>query len=360
MNLVRLWVYMGSVMDTPEIILSQTEIKLVAEIDEFKGKWQVLNTLAPDQLLGLRKVATLESVASSTRIEGVTLTDREVEALLFGLEITPLRSRDEEEVAGYAECMNLVFDSQADIPVDENHIKQLHQVLLKYTSKDARHRGEYKKLPNHVEAFDQSGKNMGVVFKTASPFDTPQMMAELINWLSDERREYRTHPLLTIGVFIVHFLAIHPFQDGNGRLSRILTTLLLLQAGYRYVPYSSLERIIEANKDQYYLSLRKAQKTIYTDNHTLMEWLSFFLRSLREQVNVLERKIEDEKHLFKLPPLSVELLKIARERGRFTVRDAVALSGANRNTIKLHIRNLVRRKLLHQEGLRKATWYRPR
>ena len=184
---------------------------------------------------------------------------------LSGLQITSLHSRDEEEVAGYAECIEQVFESYAHIPVDENHIKQLHQVLLKYSSKDTRHRGEYKKLNNPMEAFDQNGKSAGIVFKTATPFDTPQKMTELTEWLTLEGKTRQTHPLLTIAVFIVHFLAIHPFQDGNGRLSRILTTLLLLQAGYGYVLYSSLERIIEENKEQYYLKLRRTQQTIYSD-----------------------------------------------------------------------------------------------
>jgi len=346
-------------MDTPKITLTQTEIKLVAEIDEFKGKWQVLSSLAPDQLSALRKVATVESVGSSTRIEGAKLSDREVEELLSGLDVTRLRTRDEEEVAGYAECMELVFEAHADIPVDENHIKQLHQVLLKYSSKDVRHRGEYKKLPNHVEAFDQEGKSVGVIFQTASPFDTPALMEELIEWLALEWRERLTHPLLTIAVFVVHFLAIHPFRDGNGRLSRILTTLLLLQAGYQYVPYASLERVIEDNKEGYYLALRKTQKTIYTDSSTIMAWLTFFLRGLRKQVALLERRISDEDRLTELPPLSRDLLQITRERGRLTVREAVTLTTANRNTVKLHIRRLVRQGMLLQEGVGKGTWYRP-
>lgn len=350
---------MDIIMDTPDIRLAQPELKLLAEIDEFKGKWQVLSSIAPDQLQALRKVATIESIASSTRIEGAKLTDREVEELLSGLRITHLHSRDEEEVAGYAKCMELVSDSNAEILVDVNHIKQLHQHLLQYVAKDARHRGEYKKLSNNVEAFDQDGKSVGIVFETASPFDTPRLMADLVQWFQSELQERRMHPLLSIAVFIVHFLAIHPFQDGNGRLSRILTTLLLLQAGYTYVPYSSLERIVEAHKEQYYLALRRTQQTIYTDNSTMMEWLGFFLRSLRQQVAVLEKKIENEERLGKLAPLSADLLRHARDLGNLTVRDAVSLTDANRNTIKVHLRRLVARGLLRQEGKGKGTRYRP-
>lgn len=346
-------------MDTPEFKLTQTELKLIAEIDEFKGKWQAITSLAPEQLTTLRKVATVESIASSTRIEGVKLSDREVEELLSGLQVTRLHSRDEEEVAGYAECMELVFDSHTDIPVDENHIKQLHRILLNYSSKDIRHRGEYKKLNNHVEAFDQTGKSVGVVFETTSPFNTPQEMTTLIEWLARDERDRETHPLLLIALFTVRFLAIHPFQDGNGRLSRILTTLLLLRAGYGYVLYSSLERVIEENKEQYYLKLRRTQKTLRSDNSTLMEWTTFFLRSLRKQVSVLEKKLDQEERLTQLPALSQTLLQVARDRGKLTIRDAVQLTGGNRNTIKLHLRQLTQRGLLQQEGIGKGTWYRP-
>ncbi|WP_240142349.1 Fic family protein [Nitrosomonas oligotropha] len=152
------------------------------------------------------------------------------ERLLANLEIKRFTSRDEQEVAGYAEAMETVFQSWADIPVTENHIKQLHRDLLRYSDKDERHRGEYKTLRNDVGAFDADGKMIGIVFETASPFDTPRRMRELVQWLKDTRELARLHPLLITGIFIVTFLEIHPFQDGNGRLSRILTTLLLLQA----------------------------------------------------------------------------------------------------------------------------------
>ena len=231
-------------MDTTGIAITPEMVKLIGEIDEFKGAWKAFQNLAPDRLNLLRKVATVESVGSSTRIEGARLTDGDVERLLSGVGLKHSRSRDEEEVAGYAEAMNLVFESFADIPVTENQIKQLHQILLRYSSKDTRHRGEYKKLPNRVEAFDADGKSVGVVFETASPFDTPRKMQGLVEWFNGAVAKDRQHRLVLIAVFVVHFLAIHPFQDGNGRLSRVLTTLLLLKAGYLYVPYASLERLI--------------------------------------------------------------------------------------------------------------------
>lgn len=352
------WIYMDNIMDTPQLQILPEFLKVISEIDEFKGKWQALSNLAPDRLALLKRVATIESVGSSTRIEGAKLTDREVERLLSGLITTPFQSRDEEEVAGYAEATELIFESYNEIQTNENYIKQLHQVLLKQSTKDTRHRGEYKKSPNHVEAFAEDGSSLGIIFETASPFDTPFKMAELIEWFNKEWQRRELHPLLLIAIFLVHFLAIHPFQDGNGRLSRIFTTLMLLKAGYLYVPYSSLERVIEDNKDQYYLALRRAQSTLYTDNSKLNEWILFFLSSLRKQVFVLESKIETEKVITQLPPLSKEIVQIGKQQGKVTVRDAQRITGANRNTIKAHIQELVRKGRLEKIGIGKGTWYR--
>jgi Fic family protein len=278
----------------PKIGLTHSLLQLIAELDEFKGRWTATHLLAPDRLNALRRVATIESIGSSTRIEGVKLSDAEVEKLLTGVKTYSFLSRDEQEVGGYAEAMELVFANFAELTLTENHIKQLHTALLKHSQKDERHRGEYKKFPNSVEAFDANGKSLGVVFETTSPFDTPKRMVDLVEWTVANLREREIHPLLVIAVFVVHFLAIHPFQDGNGRLSRVLTTLLLLQCGYSYVPYSSLERVIEANKEQYYVNLRRAQGTLSKDDSKLSDWLIFFLQCMQKQKLELEKKLEKE------------------------------------------------------------------
>lgn len=352
-----IWIYLDILMDTPKIIISDEILKLIATIDEFKGAWRAFQNLAPESLNRLRKVATVESIASSTRIEGAKLSDSEVEKLLSGVGLTSFRSRDEEEVAGYADVISLIFKSFNDISLTENHIRQLHQMLLKYSGKDSRHRGEYKKLPNHVEAFDANGKSMGVIFQTATPFETPFKMRELVEWFEKAEKEQLQHKLILIAVFIVHFLAVHPFQDGNGRLSRIITTLLLLRAGYLYVPYSSLEHIIEENKDGYYLSLRRAQSTLDTDKSYISEWIIFFLRSLKRQADVLAVKLDTEQNLLSIPSLSQAILQASRERGTIAIRDMVNITGASRNTIKAHVQNLVRKKLLFREGRGKGAWY---
>lgn len=341
-----------SIQITPEVL------GLIAQIDEFKGAWRALGTLAPDRLSALRRVATIESIGSSTRIEGSKLSDREVERLLSNLQIKSFATRDEQEVAGYAEVMDLVFSSWPEITLTENHIKQLHRDLLVYSEKDERHRGNYKTAPNSVVAFDENRVQVGIVFETATPFDTPRLMTELVTWIQDEQRNARLHPLLLIGLWVVVFLEIHPFQDGNGRLSRVLTTLLLLQAGYAYVPYASLESVIEQNKEAYYLALRQTQGTIRTDAPNWQPWLLFFLRSLAEQVRRLNQKVEREKLVLAvLPELSLKIVEFAREHGRITMANAILLTGTSRNTLKQHFRALVEQGHLKQHGNGRGAWY---
>lgn len=337
---------------TPEVL------SLIAEIDEFKGTWRALGTLAPERLASLRHVATIESIGSSTRIEGSKLSDREVDRLLSNLEIQSFRSRDEQEVGGYAKTMELVFESYNEITLTENHIKQLHRDLLSYSDKDERHRGNYKTSSNSVAAFDAKGKQIGIVFETAAPFDTPRLMKELVEWTSKEWKEKKLHPLLIISIFIVTFLEIHPFQDGNGRLSRVLTTLLLLQAGYIYVPYSSLESIIEQNKENYYQALRQTQKTIRSKKPEWNPWLIFFLRSLQKQIKRLSAKIEKEKLIIAdLPEISLMILEHAKQHGRVTIGEMAKLTDISRNTLKEHFRLLAKRKLITLHGSGRGAWY---
>lgn len=349
---------MDGVIRVETITITPAILKLIAEIDEFKGAWTALGRIAPDRLTALRRIATIESIGSSTRIEGARLSDREVEALLAGPEVKAFTSRDEEEVAGYAETMETVFSHHAEITLTENHIKQLHRDLLQHSSKDERHRGEYKTHDNHVEAFGPDGESLGIVFETASPFDTPRLMTALVAWTESNLGEGDLHPLIVIAVFIVVFLAIHPFQDGNGRLSRILTTLLLLRAGYEYVPYSSLESVIEQSKDSYYRALRQTQGTLAGQTPDWQPWLNFFLRALQQQKARLGRKLERERLILgDLPELSAQILELCRERGRVTVAEAAKVTGANRNTIKDHIKALTRAGHLEKHGAGRGTWY---
>lgn len=343
---------------TAALSITPEMLRLIGELDEFKGAWRAFRALAPERLAALRRIATIESIGSSTCIEGARLTDREVERLLAGLDTSSFRSRDEEEVAGYAEVMEMVFAGWETISLTENHVKQLHQVLLKYSSKDVRHRGDYKKLPNNVEAFDADGKSIGIVFATTTPLETPWRMQELIAWTREALGGKIWHPLLAIGVFTVCFLAIHPFQDGNGRLSRVLTTLLLLQAGYAYVPYSSLESVIEAGKESCYLALRRTQGTLSQDAPDWEPWTLFFLRALQRQKMRLEEKVVREQVWgTALSALSVQILELAREHGRISTAQIETLTGESRSTIKARLTALVQTGKITRYGQGRATWY---
>jgi Fic family protein len=337
------------------IPISAEMLRLVSEIDEFKGHWRTWQSLTPDRLQGLRHVATIESIGSSTRIEGSRLSDREVEALLSRLETQSFATRDEQEVAGYAFVMEQVFAHASEIPLTANMLKQLHRDLLQYCTKDERHRGEWKSLLNHVAAFDADGCELGIVFETSAPFDTPVHMGVLLDWYRRAEADSGLHPLLRIGIFVVVFLAVHPFQDGNGRLSRILTTLLMLRAGYGHVPYSSLESIVEQNKEAYYLALRRTQTTWRDGSADWPAWLMFFLRSIRQQITRLQQRLDASRP--QLSPLARQLASLFETHETLTNAQATALTGANRSTLKAKFAELINARLIEAHGKGRGAYY---
>ncbi len=333
-------------------------VRLVAEIDEFKGYWKGMQVLPPDTLANFRVLATIESIGSSTRIEGSRLSNREVAALLKDIDMRSFQTRDEQEVAGYARAMELVQGQFADIELTENNIQYMHKVSLKQSEKDNWHLGNYKKHPNHVAAFDGDGKEIGVIFETAAPMMTPPLMARLVSRTQSRFSEGNDHPLLIIADFVVRFLAIHPFQDGNGRLSRILTNLLLLKNDYEFVIYSSHERMVEANKEIYYQALRTTQgNALDMDEELPPQWTEFFLQMLVRQKNELMLKIDREREVRDLPELSTKILKLASDRGRVTVALMTKVLGANRNTLKKHLQSLVQKGELIRHGKGRGVFY---
>ncbi len=344
----------------PRFQPSNEILRLIASIDEFKGEWRVVEKIQPKRLTSLRRVATIESIGSSTRIEGAKLSDREVEALLGNLQSESFRSRDEEEVAGYAYVMETIQASWADMPLTQGIALQLHRDLLRYGSKDERHRGGWKTLPNHVAAVGPDGEQIGIVFETASPFDTPQRMQELFEWLAGEEREPVLHPLLRIAVFNVVFLAVHPFRDGNGRLSRVLNNLLLLRSGYSFVTCSSLESVIEHDKEACYLALRRTQTSLGSDHADWEPCILFFLRSMRTQVDRLREKLGSRiGESTALSPLAERLANLLRERGTLSVAEAVEATGANRHTLKGKLGELVGAGVAELHGKGRGAHYRP-
>lgn len=331
-------------------------MRLLGETDVFKGHWRKLQEIRAEKLAQLRRVTTIESAGSSTRIEGAELSDAEVARVLQGISLESFRARDESEVRGYGDLLQTIFDSYADIPFDENHIKYLHKILLRYSEKDERHRGEYKKQENHVEARHPDGR-VEVIFRTASPFDTPRLMADQIAVTRDALASGAVHPLVAIARFIVEFLAIHPFKDGNGRLSRALTTLLLLQNGYEYVPYASLERVVEENKAAYYAALRESQTAMRTDPTAFGEWLLFLLRALQAQKRNLEAKLEVERSMLHLSAVQQQILELTQRQGRVTSSYLAGELQMPVRTVRYHLDVLVEQGQLDSRGEKRGRFY---
>lgn len=326
----------------------------IRQLDEFKGFWKGHLNISPQILHRLKKFTLITSTGASTRIEGADLTDAEVKKLLSGLKIQKLSDRSEQEVAGYAELTKLVFEHYVSIKFTENELKSLHKILLKYSQKDAHHRGEYKKSSNSVIARDTDG-NESLIFSPTPPYLTPKAMEELIGFTQSSLQNNAIHPLFIIGHFVCEFLAIHPFQDGNGRLSRTLTNLLLLQSGYSYVQYVSLEKIIEEKKEDYYLALQKSQKDHTEGKNDITAWMDFFLNILIEQTKsahaILERKnIEEE-----LSENQLVILQIIKNNPNgIAIQAILQQSQINRNTIRKVLERLRDLKIIKQIGLGRA------
>lgn len=344
-----------------DITITPDILNKIAEIDKFIGSWHSESLkLTPTELKVIKRFATIESVGSSNRIEGNKMTDSEIEELFSHINKKSFKSRDEEEVFGYSDLINTIFESYEEIPLTENYIKQLHQILLKYSSKDERHRGDYKTDSNRVVAYDMDGKEIGTIFETATPFDTPHLMRDLIQWTNDTFEDRFLHPIITIGVFIVHFLSIHPFVDGNGRMSRALTVLLMLKNKYSYMPYASMESIIEANKEAYYRALRGTQKTIWSDKVDYEPWLTFFVTSLQKQKRALEDKIQNlqKVNTDKLSSTAHEILNLFIEKSELSMPQIIQKTGKNAETVRKSVHSLVKKGLLVKLGTTKGVSYK--
>ncbi len=331
---------------------------LINQIDHLQGQWIGGAQLNPQALGRLKRSTLVTSSGASTRIEGAKLSDSDVEKLMRGLSVTKFADRDKEEVRGYYELLENVFNSWKHIPLTESVIKSFHKELLKYASKDVRHRGEYKKSENRVEMFDAQGKSLGVMFETTPAYLTPKQMQELVAWAQGALKEKANHPLVVIASFIVEFLAIHPFQDGNGRLARILTNLLMLKSGYAYVPYVSHEKLIEDNKAEYYLALRNSQTTLKTPRENITAWLEFFLNASLEQAKQAMELLSRENIEKLLSPKQLVVWEHLEKVAEATPGEIVKATGVARPTVSQALDVLLRLKKIERIGQGRTTRYR--
>lgn len=336
----------------------QEVLQKIAFLEAFKSKWSTEWRLEKSVLRELRFLATLQSTGASTRIEGSTMTDEEIRMLIKNMKITQLRSRDEQEVSGYYEVLQTILDNFREIPLTENYVRQLNGMLLRHSVKDQRHRGEYKNLSNQVVATSPDGTQR-IVFRTTEPHLTAAEMFALFNWTNRQFEARKLHPLLIISAFVYEFLSIHPFQDGNGRLSRLLTTLLLLQHGYEFMQYISFENLIEERKKAYYLALMEGQKNRYQDSENIKNWVLFFLDGLQTLANRLEQKSQQFKTVQNfLTDRHQRLLDFIRQNQPVQIATVnAAFSEVSHGTLKNDLTSLTERKLIVRLGAGRGTRY---
>jgi Fic family protein len=325
----------------------------IAKIDRFDAAWTNFEKREGVSLKQLKTIATVQSVGASTRIEGSRMTDDEVEVLIKRIEISAFEERDQQEVAGYFETLDTISEHFASIEITENQVMGLHSLLMKYGDKDVWHRGKFKQVSNTVEANLADGSKQ-VIFKTSEPgLRTQDDMIRLFNWYHTDQE---TVPLIKVAVFVYEFLSIHPFQDGNGRLSRLLGSLLLLKNGYSWIQYISFENEIENRKSAYYKVLMDTQRNRPGENIT--EWLRFFLSCLSHIQNNLMLKLDQRKMDNAAANQRERKILFFIENhpgsrsGEISSKLDIPLP-----TAKKTLAELVEKKLLYKEGVGRGTAY---
>lgn len=331
----------------------------LAEIDGVKNSWIITGKLLPQTLERLTRSVIVTSTGSSNRIEGNQLTDEEVEHLYKNLRVKKFKSRDEQEIVGYLQTLELVFEHYNDIPINESSILKLHHDMLVHSDKDMRHKGNYKFGSNRVEAKDHSGNIVGVIFDPTPPHLVKKEIQELIDWYNWAVINKIKHPLILIANFIFEYLAIHPFQDGNGRTSRLLTNLMLLKQDYMFAHVVSHERLIEASKIDYYLALNKTQKTWKTSNEDITHWILFFLDIVKAQSSQALQLIQEDNIESLLSEKQLLLWQwVNKFNKEFSRKDAVGALQFPERTVESIIKKLVDLKRLERLGQGKATRYK--
>lgn len=332
-------------------------VAILAAIDEIRGVFRVGIRMTPQTITSLRRSVLVTSAGSSTRIEGSKLSDDEVKKIMQGLSIQKFADRDSQEVQGYLETLKNVFDNHKDLSLREGVIKSFHKELLKHSTKDDLHRGDYKRKENIVGVLDEKGAIATIMFETTLAYLTPKEMTELVDWTREALLKERFHPLLIIANFVIEFLKIHPFEDGNGRLSRILTNLLLLRSGYPFMEYISHEQIVEQRKDEYYFALRTSQATFKTEGETISPWLNFFLSVVKEQATKSLALVHADTHEDTMSPKQSQVLDyLAQVQEAGPIQIATA-TGIVLPTVRKALTQLLERGQIKRIGKGRATRY---
>ena len=331
------------------IPISPDFVQQLSRFDRLAGNWAAGPGVPAGRLARIEEAARIQATASSARLAGLRVTDRDVGALLLG-EAVPVS--EAVEIQGYAAALT------ADFPGGERllTLEDLHGLHARMLGVEQPCGWRTNEL--HREGFDADGKATGLVFPTLPARLAKDKADELLTWLELELRSGEHHPVLVVGVFLIFFLAISPFERGNGRLARLLAGHLLRRAGYGFLPYASLERELEDRRDEYQHTLLRCQTRLWTGEADLETWLGFFLRVCDGHRERVEAKVALEREARDYPPLQRAILEAVREHGDVDAGLLLKATGANRNTLKDNLRRLVQSGVLEKTGQRRGTRYR--
>ncbi len=327
-------------------------INVVSQIDRFDASWSTIEKKEGQSLKQLKSIATVRSVGASTRIEGSKMSDEEVTVLLQELDIAKLEDRDSQKVVGYFNAFDIIAESYKNIDISENSLKNLHNILLKYSKKDEWHKGKYKQHSNAVEANYPDGTKQIVFQTTEAGFATENAMEKLIDWYNNDST---THPLVKCSLFTYEFLSIHPFQDGNGRLSRLISSLLLLKNGYNWIQYVSFEHEIENRKPEYYSVLMSCQSQ--RPNENVSEWGNFFFDALKNIQEQLMLKLNQSGVEIQLSPREKSILTFIGNNVGCKSGEIAKKLGIPSPTIKRILPELIEKNLIEKYGIGPSTNY---
>lgn len=334
------------------LTIDWTLLNLLSRIDRFDAQWSAIERKEGQSLKQLKSIATVRSVGASTRIEGSTMNNEEITVLLKQLDITKLEDRDSQEVVGYFETLDTISQSYQEITISESNLKSLHNLLLKYITKDQWHKGNYKQHNNAVEATFPDGSKQIIFQTTETGFATEDAMRNLVAWYGAEAH---VHALVKTAAFVYEFLSIHPFQDGNGRLSRLLSTLLLMQSGYQWVQYVSFEHEIEHRKSEYYRVLRNCQ--VQRPNEDITEWIGFFLDALKNIQSQLLQKLEVSGTETQLTPREKSIITLIANYSGIKSGAIAEKLGIPAPTVKRILAGLSEKGLIEKTGSGRGTSY---
>lgn len=324
-------------------------VNYLSQIHEAKGKQTLYLRQKPEQLDRLVEIAKIQSTEASNEIEGIRTTETRLRQLMS--EKAAPRNRDESEIAGYRDALNVVHESFEYIPLTPNYILQLHKIMLSHT--DSAFGGSFKNVQNYISATNADGKAY-TLFTPLAPYETPPAVQEICDAYNRAMGEGKVDPLILISVFIHDFLCIHPFLDGNGRMSRLLTTLLLYRAGYEVGKYISLEAKIAKNKGAYYDALELSQ----TGWHEEKDDPTPFIKYLLGTIISAYRDFEDRMEI--ISPSSEDTVRKAVESriGKFTKREIIELCpNISASTVERNLRAMVNNGVLEKQGAGKSTIY---